>query len=288
MVDKTLAQGVDVTLDTYPYLPGCTTLAALLPSWASAGGPAETLERLEDPETREKIRVAVEETGCDGGHGIPTNWDEIQVRVPKLHQQHIVVVANLEQIGTTSDPSIISYTGKRVGEVARTTGKPANEIFFEVLIKERLATSCLMHIGNEENVRQIMQHRVHMSGSDGILHGKSTHPRAWGTFTRYLGHYARELGLLSLPAMVAHLTSRPAKRLSVYPHRGVVREGSAADLVLFDPQTVKDMATYEEPKLPSQGVRFVLVNGQVALDDGKPTGARGGKTLRRSKDGSVA
>lgn len=80
MIDEKLDAGVDVTLDTYPYLPGCTTLAALIPSWASSGGPAETLKRLEDPETRERIRVAVEQTGCDGGHGIPTNWDEIQVR----------------------------------------------------------------------------------------------------------------------------------------------------------------------------------------------------------------
>lgn len=86
MVDETLKAGVDVTLDTYPYLPGCTTLAALLPSWASAGGPSKTLERLEDPEIREKIRVAVEETGCDGGHGIPTNWEEIQVSRIVMHR----------------------------------------------------------------------------------------------------------------------------------------------------------------------------------------------------------
>jgi N-acyl-D-amino-acid deacylase len=79
MIDQSLEQGADITLDTYPYLPGCTTLASLLPSWASAGGPAETLQRLEDMATREKIRIAVEVTGCDGGHGIPTNWDEIQV-----------------------------------------------------------------------------------------------------------------------------------------------------------------------------------------------------------------
>lgn len=174
-----------------------------------------------------------------------------------------------------------------MAEVANSTGKAAIEIFFEVLRKERLATSCLMHIGNEENVQQMMQHSKHMSGSDGILHGEATHPRAWGTFTRYLGHYARDLGLMSLPAMVEHLTSRPAKRLAVYPHRGVVREGSAADLVLFDPETVKDMATYDDPKLPSRGVRFVLVNGEVALDEGRPTGVRGGKTLRRNKHGIV-
>lgn len=79
MVDQSLAQGVDVTMDTYPYLPGCTTLASLLPSWASSGGPPETLKRLEDPEIRAKIQHEVEVTGCDGGHGIPTNWDEIQV-----------------------------------------------------------------------------------------------------------------------------------------------------------------------------------------------------------------
>lgn len=79
MVDEHIGRGVDVTLDTYPYLPGCTTLAALLPSWASSGGPSETLKRLEDADTREKIRVDVEVKGCDGGHGIPTNWDEIQV-----------------------------------------------------------------------------------------------------------------------------------------------------------------------------------------------------------------
>lgn len=87
--------------------------------------------------------------------------------------------------------------------------------------------------------------------------------------------------------MVAHLTSRPAKRLSVYPYRGLIAQGSAADLVLFDPETVKDMSTYEEPKLPSRGIRFVLVNGEVALDEGKMTGVRGGKTLRRLKDGKV-
>lgn len=262
MIDETLAAGVDVTLDTYPYLPGCTTLAALLPSWASSGGPAETLKRLEDQDAREQIRIAVEVKGCDGGHGIPTNWDEIQ-------------------IGSTNHPSIAAYSGRFVGEVARTTNQPPIEVFFDILVKDRLATACLMHIGNEENVQAMMQHRVHMSGSDAILHGKTTHPRAYGTFTRYLGHYARELGIMSLPAMVAHLTSRPAKRLGVYPRRGLIAQGSAADLVLFDPETVKDMATFEEPKLTSKGIRFVLVNGQVAVDEGKMTGVRGGKTLRR-------
>lgn len=144
-----------------------------------------------------------------------------------------------------------------------------------------------MHIGNEENVQAIMQHCTHMGGSDAILHGKTLHPRAWGTFPRYLGHYSRDLGLIDLPNMVAHLTTRPAKRLGVYPQRGVVREGSAADLVLFDPETVKDMATHAEPCLPATGIKYVLVNGEFALEGGKPTGARAGTTLRRRKDGRV-
>lgn len=268
MIDAAIAKGRDITLDTYPYLPGCTTLAALLPSWASSGGPAETLKRIEDSDTREKIRIAVEVTGCDGGHGIPTDWDSIQ-------------------IGTTVDPSLASYSGRRVAEVAQAVEKPPIEVFFDILRKDRLATSCLMHVGHEENVRQIMQHQVHMAGSDAILHGESVHPRAYGTFTRYLGHYARDLGIVPLPQMIAHLTSRPAKRLSIYPHRGLVAEGSAADLVLFDPETISDMATFEKPKLPSKGVRFVLVNGQVALDEGKMAGTRAGKILRRKGAGKV-
>lgn len=158
MIDQARSDGCDITLDTYPYLPGCTTLASLLPSWASSGGPADTLERLDDPIIRAQIAHAVEVTGCDGGHGIPTNWDEIQ-------------------IGETTHPSLEGFAGRRMAEVSRQLGVPPIELFFDILIKDRLATSCLMHIGNEENVQTIMKHETHMSGSDAILHGKSTHPR---------------------------------------------------------------------------------------------------------------
>lgn len=103
-----------------------------------------------------------------------------------------------------------------------------------------------MHIGNEENVRTIKRHETHMGGT-------STHPRPWGTFPRFLGHCARELSLTSLPEMITHLTSRLAKRSGIYPHRGLIAEGSAADLVRIDPETVKDMATIDDPKVPSQG-----------------------------------
>ncbi|WVF71092.1 hypothetical protein IAT40_005889 [Kwoniella sp. CBS 6097] len=271
MIDATIEAGIDVSLDTYPYLPGCTTLSALLPSWASAGGPEQTLRKLEDEVCREKIRIAVEEVGCDGGHGIPTNWDEIQ-------------------IGTTNHPGLHAYSGRRISEIARSLNCPPIQIFFEILIKDKLATSCIMHVGNEENVRTIMRHHTHCSGSDAILHGEGTHPRAYGTFPRFLGHYARDLSLMSMNEMIAHLTSRPAKRIGIYPHRGLIAEGSAADLVLFDPDTIEDKATYEEPKKLSEGIRFVLVNGQVMLDEGMlvKNAKRPGKVLRRKADGTVS
>ncbi|OCF39507.1 D-aminoacylase [Kwoniella heveanensis CBS 569] len=271
MIDATIKGGIDISLDTYPYLPGCTTLSALLPSWASAGGPEQTLKRLQDEVCREKIRIAVEEVGCDGGHGIPINWNEIQ-------------------IGTTSHPDLQVYSGRRISEIAHSLRSPPIQIFFEILVKDKLATSCIMHVGNEENVRAIMKHRTHCSGSDAILHGEGTHPRAYGTFPRFLGHYARDLSLISMNEMIAHLTSRPAKRLGIYPHRGLIAEGSAADLVLFDPSTIRDLATFDEPRKLCQGIRFVLVNGEVMLAEGAPvSGARrSGKVLRRRSDGTVS
>ncbi|WOO76424.1 D-aminoacylase [Vanrija pseudolonga] len=268
MIDTARDKGVDITLDTYPYLPGCTTLSSKLPSWALSGGPEETLERLRDPAICEEIRVAVEDVGCDGGHGIPTDWQCVE-------------------IGSTAHPDLEGFAGRRVDEVARSLGREPFAVFIDILVKDKLATGCILHTGNEENVQYIMKHEVHTGGSDAILHGQTLHPRSYGTFPRYLGHYARDLGLMSIPHMVAHLTTRPAKRLGVYPTRGVVREGSAADLVLFDPTTVKDMSSHTEPRATAKGIRFVLVNGQVAIDEGKMTGARAGVTIRRRKDGKV-
>lgn len=113
-------------------------------------------------------------------------------------------------------------------------------------LEDRLSSTILQHVGHEENVRTIMRHRVHTGGSDGVLRGAKPHPRAYGTFPRYLGHYVRELGILSLEECVSHLTGRPATRLRL-PDRGLIREGYRADLVLFDAGTVAAGATYEAP-----------------------------------------
>ncbi|WVQ77848.1 hypothetical protein IAR50_007545 [Cryptococcus sp. DSM 104548] len=269
LIDDHRAQGCDITLDSYPYLPGCTTLSSLLPSWASAGGPGEVLKRLKDGEVRERIRRAVEEEGCDGGHGIPTDWSVIA-------------------IGSTANPALSHLNGRLISEIALSSSLPPSTVFFNILLEDELGTSCVMHIGNEENVREIMKHETHCGGSDAILHGESLHPRAYGTFPRFLGHYSRDLALLPLPQMISHLTSRPAKRLSLFPLRGLIAPGSIADLVLFDLKTVKDKSTFAKPRERAEGVRWVVVGGKVVVREGEVLkGVRGGKVLRRREGGKV-
>lgn len=260
LLDDALAAGVDVTLDTYPYLPGATYLSALLPSWVGAGGPEATLARLSDVDVRERIRVEVEETGSDGCHGVPVDWEAIEVSgVRAAANAHLV--------------------GRSVAESARRAGRPPAELYFDVLVSERLGTSCLMHVGDEDNVRAIMRHPAHTGGSDGLLVGDQPHPRGWGTFPRYLGRYVRELGVLGLEECVAHLTGRAARRLRL-ADRGLVKVGYAADLVLFDPDTIADRATFDQPRQPAVGITHVLVNGVPVIDEGRRTNALPGHSLR--------
>ncbi|MYU25680.1 D-aminoacylase [Streptomyces sp. SID8352] len=262
LLDGALDAGADITLDTYPYTPGCTTLAALLPSWAGEGGPAETLRRLADDATAARIRHDLEVSGSDGCHGVPVDWDTIEVS------------------GVT-DPALTGYTGRTVLESARRLGESPWTVARRLLLADRLGPTILQHVGHEENVRAIMRHRVHTGGSDGILRGTRPHPRAYGTFPHYLGRYVRELGVLSLEECVAHLTSRPAARLRL-PDRGLVREGYRADLVLFDPATVAAGSTYEEPRRPPAGIPHVLVDGRFAVEDGRRTDVLAGRSVRRT------
>ncbi|MDH6586954.1 N-acyl-D-aspartate/D-glutamate deacylase [Streptomyces sp. SAI-133] len=253
LLDEALASGADISLDTYPYTPGCTTLVSLLPSWASEGGPEEILKRLADDETSERIRHHLEVTGSDGCHGVPMEWDTIE-------------------IAGVTDPALSQYVGRRLDGWATAR---------HLLLTDRLAPSILQHVGHEENVRTIMRHRVHTGGSDGILQGAKPHPRAYGTFPQYLGTYVRQLGVLSLEECVAHLTSRPASRLRL-PDRGLVKEGHRADLVLFDPETVAPGSTFENPRQLPTGIPHVLIDGKFVIEDGERTEVLAGRAVRRS------
>ena len=267
LIDAARADGVDITLDTYPYLPGATTLAAVLPSWSSSGGVAATLERLQNPESLARIRQALEVDGSDGCHGVIAEWETLE-------------------ISGVQNPELAGIVGKTVEQIAAERGADPFDTFVDILVRDRCGTGILQHVGHEENVRAIMVHPAHTGGSDGLLVGGKPHPRAWGTFPRYLGHYCRELGLLSLEETVHHLTGRPAARLKLVD-RGLVREGYAADLVLFDPESIADTATFTEPRQPAAGIPYVLINGTFAVDGSVPTGRRGRRALRRTDGGTV-
>lgn len=262
LLDKALDAGADISLDTYPYTPGCTTLVAMLPSWASAGGQDAILERLRDASTAEKIRHHMEEIGADGCHGVPIEWDTIE-------------------ISGVSDPALTAHVGRTIAETARLRGESGWLTARRLLIDDRLGSTILQHVGHEENVREIMRHRVHTGGSDGILQGAKPHPRAYGTFPQYLGRYVRELGVLSLEECVAHLTSRPAARLRL-ADRGLVREGYRADLVLFDPDTVAAGSTFASPRTLPVGVPHVLIDGRFVIEDGRRTDVLAGRSVRRT------
>lgn len=257
LLDRALDAGGDITLDTYPYTPGSTTLAALLPGWAAAGGPAATLGRLRDDGTAEAIRRTLEVTGSDGSHGVPVDWATVE-------------------ISGVRDRALGGYVGTRVDGWATAR---------RLLLQDRLATSILQHVGDERNVVTIMRHRAHTGGSDGILQGDKPHPRAYGTFPEYLGRYVRELGVLGLAECVAHLTGRPAARLRL-PDRGLVREGHRADLVLFDPDTVASGATYERPRAAPAGIPYVLIDGRFVIEDGRRTDVLAGRSVRRTPVGT--
>ncbi|MDQ0774833.1 N-acyl-D-amino-acid deacylase [Streptomyces aurantiacus] len=265
LLDEALAGGADISLDTYPYTPGCTTLVAMLPSWASEGGPDAILGRLKDEESAERIRHHMEVVGSDGCHGVPIEWDTIE-------------------ISGVSDPALASYVGRTVRQSADTLGEAPWVTARRLLLDDALGSTILQHVGHEENVRAIMRHRVHTGGSDGILRGDKPHPRAYGTFPEYLGRYVRELGVLTLEECVAHLTSRPAARLRL-PDRGLVREGYRADLVLFDPKTVAAGSTFDAPRTLPTGIPYVIIDGRFVIEDGRRTDVLAGRAVRRTSTG---
>jgi len=262
LVDQALAGGADISLDTYPYTPGCTTLVAMLPSWASEGGPEAILARLKDDGTAERIRHHMEVVGADGCHGVPIEWDTIE-------------------ISGVADTALAAYVGRTVRESADARGEAPWTTARRLLLDDGLGSTILQHVGHEENVQAIMRHRVHTGGSDGILRGDKPHPRAYGTFPQYLGRYVRELGVLGLEECVAHLTSRPAARLRL-PDRGLVREGYRADLVLFDPATVAAGSTFENPRTLPTGIPYVLIDGRFVVEDGRRTDVLAGRAVRRT------
>ncbi|MGJ4845668.1 N-acyl-D-amino-acid deacylase family protein [Leifsonia sp. Le1] len=262
LIDGAIADGVDLTIDTYPYLAGSTTLSALLPSWSAVGGPEATIARLADPAVRASVAHELDVLGTDGCHGVPVDWATIE-------------------ISGVRDPALSAAVGRTIAAIAADQGVPPTEAYFDLLVADRLGTSILQHVGDEQNVRTMMRHPRHTGGSDGILVGAQPHPRSWGTFPRYLGHYVREVGVLTLEDAIVHLSARPAARLGL-TDRGRIAPGMVADLVLFDPATVTDRATYDDPRRQAEGIPWVFVAGRPVIADGRRTDETPGRALRKA------
>ena len=254
LVDGARLKGLDVTFDSYPYVATSTTLIIFLPRWVHEGGPDVILERLKQPKTKEKI--------CADMRADSYVWDQFVLTSVATEKNKI-------------------HLGKTVADAAKEKGKKAEEFICDLLLEEELAVSYAGFTGNEADIQTIMKHPYHMACSDGLLIGDKPNPRGWGTFARYLGFYSRELGVLSLEEAIRHMTAAPARSLGLND-RGLLKQGLAADLVVFNPQKVIDRATFDEPKQYPVGVDYVLVNGAVVVDEGKHTGTLNGHALLRT------
>jgi N-acyl-D-amino-acid deacylase len=253
--------GIDVDMDLYPYTAGSTLLSVLLPPWCHEGGVQEMLGRLRDSEYRRKIQYDME-------HGIP-GWE------------NFVKSAGWDQVFVASAKNNKEIEGKSIEEIARKRGQDPVSTLLDTLIEEEGIATMVVFLMSEEDVQFIMQQPETMIGSDGIPDPGKTHPRYFGTFARVLGHYTREKKLLYLEDAIRKMTSLPAKKLGLRD-RGIIREGAYADLVVFDPKTVADVASYETPSEIAIGFKYVFVNGYSVVRDGEFSLVKNGTFIKRN------
>ncbi|HEY8368851.1 MAG TPA: D-aminoacylase [Thermodesulfobacteriota bacterium] len=253
------AEGLEVTCDQYPYAAGSTVMTALVPTWALAGGPAALRRRLEDPSDRARIHAEM----AARGEGPAGGFDE-------------VVVSDLQG----ARPERAALVGKRLTEIAALMGVDPATAVIDLLRETRLAASIIIHNQADQVVRALLPLPFRSVGSDGLLFG-SPHPRAYGTAPRILGRYVREERRLTLEEAVHSLTGRAADHIGL-ADRGRVLPGLRADLVVFDPDTIIDRATYERPTERPIGIDHVVVGGAVVVEQGRVvrSAARRGEACR--------
>jgi N-acyl-D-amino-acid deacylase len=268
MVNAARRQGLKITADMYMYTAGSTGLNASLPPWTMDGGYEELFKRLEDPATRQKIAAEVR-TPSD-------EWENLYLTAGSADRVLLV--------GFKSE-KLKPLTGKTLAEVAKMRGKDPVETIMDLILEDRSRVGTVYFMMSEENVKKELRQPWVSLGSDGasmapegVFLKSSTHPRAYGNFARLLGKYVREEKVISLADAVRRLTGLPATNLGL-DRRGFLRTGMFADVVVFDPKTISDVATFEKPHQYSVGVKHVFVNGTQVLKDGEHTGAKPGRAL---------
>jgi len=274
MIDDARASGVDVAMDVYPYTASSTGLDVVLPPWAREGTKDVVASRLKDPSTRERIKAEWTDPGTSWENTVfEDGWD-------------LIVVGSFSQKGNTR------FENRSLADIAKELGKPAPDAALDLLVEEQMSIGAVFHEMSEDDVIKVMQHPVSCIASDGESEAPygptghvATHPRSYGTFPRVLRRYVFEKRALSLEAAIKKMTSMPAERMGL-KDRGIIAKGMAADIVIFDPRSVRDVATFEDSHRYAEGIRHVLVNGQLTVKDGEHTRERAGQVIRHVPTGT--
>jgi len=268
-IENARASGVDISADTYAYPAWFNTFSAFIPPWAHDGGDAKLIERLQDPSARARIRKDMLSSDA--------SWDNEWQEIPGPEAILIAVVQN---------PELLPLQGKRLSEVATLWKEDAIDALCDLLIKDKAFTEVAVFGMSEPDVvlalKQLwvaFDNDSQGTAPDGLLGQEHPHPRAYGTFPRILRKYVREEHALALEDAIRKFTALPAQRMR-FTDRGVLKEGMAADVVIFNPAIIRDLATFEQPNQLSEGMDYVLVNGVPVVSAGKMTGALPGKVLR--------
>jgi N-acyl-D-amino-acid deacylase len=269
-IEEARARGLDVTANQYPYARASNGLDACLPLWVREGGREKMLERLKDPALRDRIRNDMADANA-------TTWE---------NQWYGSGGGDGVMLSSVLNPELRKYEGMTLSAIGRQLGKDPRDAVMDLVVADGGRSSVIISIMDEADVRTAMKHPLVGFGSDsgaqaedGRLSESKSHPRAWGSFPRILGHYVRDERLLTLEEAIRKMTSKAAARVRL-ADRGILRTGLIADIAVFDPATIRDVSTFEDPKHYSVGVRHVLVNGRPVVADGAITQERPGRALR--------
>jgi N-acyl-D-amino-acid deacylase len=264
------ASGIDVSANQYPYTRASNGLDACLPLWVREGGIEAMIARLQDPGTRERIKREMDDPNAKG-------WE---------NQWYGSGGSDGVMVAAVLNPDLRKWEGMTLTEIGKAMGKDPRDAVMDLVIADRGETDCIIAIMDEQDVRTALKDPLvsidtdsGARATDGPLAESKSHPRGWGTFARILGHYVRDEKLLTLEDAVRKMTSQPAARVGLLD-RGILRPGMAADVTVFDPATIRDLATFEDPNHYAVGVKHVFVNGQAVVKDGAITDARPGRPLR--------
>jgi N-acyl-D-amino-acid deacylase len=268
-IEKARAAGVDISANTYAYPAWFNTFSAFIPPWAHDGGDTKLVERLKDPAMRARIRKEMETPS--------TEWDNEWQEIAGPEAILVSVVQNQQ---------LLPLQGKTIAEIAKLWNKDAIDTIFDLLIQDNAFTEVAVFGMSEPDVSLALQqpwvsvdNDSQGTAPDGLLGQEHPHPRAYGTFPRILRKYVREEHKLKLEDAIRKFSALPAQRMRL-GDRGVLKTGMWADVVVFDPQTITDRATFENPNQLSEGMQYVLINGVPVIDSGKATNALPGKVLR--------